>query len=190
MSRPYNGFSVKERQLGSKAQNWAKKDGIVFGTVCEMCGQEQGVVVPHAEDYDRCISDAHPMCVHCHMSLHNRFDNPSRWLWLVRMVTSSNYRSEPWWDFQAYFRAEPYFKKYPEVTPLAEEEKKHWWQHLAMEEIDLRKLPEEEQMKITHPRNPEVDEKYSLAVVGEIANSRRRKRHTPTEKNDPQLRLL
>ena len=77
--KDYNGFSAKKRQ---EVHNWLKAE-VEAGRVewpkqCEACGQDQGIIDAHHEDYDKPLEFI-GLCYTCHMMLHCRFRNPKAW---------------------------------------------------------------------------------------------------------------
>ncbi len=78
----YNGFSPEQR---NRAQAWLREQwdaGLARPSVCCACGQDQGVIDAHAEDYSEPFGPhlhQFPMCYRCHMMIHCRFRNPEAW---------------------------------------------------------------------------------------------------------------
>ena len=81
----YNGFTPSQRV---KAQNWLNKQW-ANGTLarpakCCACGQTEGLIDAHAEDYSEPFeagkTDQFHLCRKCHMHVHRRFANPQSWL--------------------------------------------------------------------------------------------------------------
>lgn len=78
----YNGFTHQQRMAGFRWLN----DEIAEGRrpeckLCESCGQDQGVIAWHSEDYSEPHGDhigAFGLCYACHMMLHCRFKSPER----------------------------------------------------------------------------------------------------------------
>jgi hypothetical protein len=81
--RPYNGFDGAQRL---RALAWAKI-GYADGTrerakLCMACGQTQGILDRHSEDYSEPFGDhigAFHLCFTCHMQIHCRFARPAVW---------------------------------------------------------------------------------------------------------------
>jgi len=51
-------------------------------TVCDTCGQREGVLDRHSEDYSEPFGDhigAYSFCFSCHMMIHCRFRNLAAW---------------------------------------------------------------------------------------------------------------
>lgn len=79
----YNGFSGAQRL---RALAWAKK-GYAAGTrsramACDACGQAEGVLDRHSEDYSEPFGPhigAYGLCYCCHMMIHCRFRAPDPW---------------------------------------------------------------------------------------------------------------
>jgi hypothetical protein len=79
----YNGFSGEQRL---RAQAWLNKEykagRLVRPSVCVACGQRQGVIDTHTEDYSFPFGphiNAHGLCYRCHLILHCRFRAPRAW---------------------------------------------------------------------------------------------------------------
>lgn len=169
MSSPYNGYSPEERQASCPVQARARKAGVLAPDPevgCEMCGRKYGYLCPHLEDYDRCVSDAHHLCVFCHMTLHCRFWRPNTWLRLVWHLTYEKGYEPPYYKHGGQYFSN--IKKRPDhdfEDRVLDEHKVHWWQYLRMEEIDFRALKaagDPHVKDITHPENPEIDLVYNL----------------------------
>jgi hypothetical protein len=68
----YNGFPPEIRLLADRKIKVAQELGLIPpATKCSVCGVEQGRIDYHAEDYSRPLRVA-PICMKCHMALHNR----------------------------------------------------------------------------------------------------------------------
>jgi hypothetical protein len=79
----YNTFSPAQRNA---AFAWLKKryaDGSrTRPTVCDACGQTEGLVEPHSEDYSEPYGDhigQFGLCYRCHMMIHCRFRARDAW---------------------------------------------------------------------------------------------------------------
>lgn len=75
----YNGFPGPMREAVGRRQAKAWKNGDQPApTTCEVCGQTEGAIHGHAEDYSR--DDVYlPICITCHLILHMRFREPLMW---------------------------------------------------------------------------------------------------------------
>lgn len=80
----YNGFPPAQR---SRALAWLKREYAagrrVRPTICDACGQTEGLVEAHSEDYSEPFGDqtgAYGFCLTCHMMLHCRARAPEAWL--------------------------------------------------------------------------------------------------------------
>lgn len=101
--KSYNGFSVAQRR---KAQVWLNRQWrsgtLTRPSVCQACGQDQGIIDAHAEDYSEPFAagktDQFHLCFKCHMMVHCRFSNPDKWRWYKAMVASG-------------IKFEPYYKR-------------------------------------------------------------------------------
>ena len=96
----YNGFTPAERNA---AQAWLNREWtagrLARPSVCLACGQDQGVIDAHAEDYSRPFTAAKlmafPLCLICHLMLHCRFGS-GRAAWdAYRRLTRLGCRYEP-----------------------------------------------------------------------------------------------
>lgn len=75
--KPYNGFSPRARRA---ALTWLKREYAAGRrtppTVCDACGQHEGVIDAHSEDYSTPFGDhigRYALCYRCHMAVHCRF---------------------------------------------------------------------------------------------------------------------
>jgi hypothetical protein len=82
--KSYNGFTPKQRM---DAFNWLKKE-MQLGSrskkpeKCDACGQMAGSLMWHSEDYSAPYGahiGEYGLCYICHMMIHCRFRNKSRW---------------------------------------------------------------------------------------------------------------
>ncbi len=80
---PYNGFTSAQRL---KALNWLKGEYSSGRrrppAVCDACGQKEGPIEAHSEDYSFPYGDhigRYGVCYRCHMMIHCRFKNPDAW---------------------------------------------------------------------------------------------------------------
>jgi hypothetical protein len=79
----YNGFSGAQRL---RALAWVRPQ-YADGTrerakICDACGQTDGVLDRHSEDYSEPFGDhigAYGLCYTCHMMVHCRFRSPKAW---------------------------------------------------------------------------------------------------------------
>ncbi|RSN38581.1 hypothetical protein DMC64_41680 [Amycolatopsis sp. WAC 04197] len=82
----YNGFSGAQRE---RVQSWLTREfaagRIERPTQCESCGQNEGVIDAHHENYDEPTSFV-GLCVICHLALHCRFRNTEGFLEYRRRV--------------------------------------------------------------------------------------------------------
>lgn len=82
--KAYNGFSPEQR---NKAQAWLNKQwkaGLLARPCqCQACGQTEGRIDAHAEDYSEPFeagkTDQYHLCYRCHMAVHCRFRNSEAW---------------------------------------------------------------------------------------------------------------
>jgi hypothetical protein len=80
MLQDYNGYSGKDRNRVAMLQRKAIYEGTLPPpTKCEICGQTDGGILYHNEDYDEAIKGAHQLCIECHLRLHARQFKPNTW---------------------------------------------------------------------------------------------------------------
>jgi hypothetical protein len=79
----YNGFSPQQRY---RALDWLKGEYRAGRrhrpTVCDACGQTEGIIEAHSEDYSEPFGDhigAFGLCYRCHMMIHCRFRSRAAW---------------------------------------------------------------------------------------------------------------
>lgn len=79
----YNGFEPVQRY---RALRWLKAETAAgrrhSPTVCDACGQSEGVIQAHSEDYSEPFGDhigAYGFCYLCHMMIHCRHHDRNRW---------------------------------------------------------------------------------------------------------------
>ena len=83
MLKTYNGFNHDQRM---RALRWLKIEYAAGRRTrpfrCDACGQDEGVIEAHSEDYSEPFGDhigQNGLCYRCHMMIHNRFKNPEAW---------------------------------------------------------------------------------------------------------------
>lgn len=86
----YNGWSPEERRATVPIQIEAFRTGrIERPTRCSICGfdkpERPSQIVLHTERYDQPLV-GFGVCRRCHSRLHERFDDPARWLRLLHRV--------------------------------------------------------------------------------------------------------
>lgn len=140
--KDYNGFSptermrsweIQKRLLQNKEISWQDKS-------CEICGGSGGLMMPHLEDYSN-PKNFYPLCVECHMKLHNRFSRPLIWIKLLCDV-KTGYIPVQWESVSAYMDEGKKFKNelledYKEINPSDLGDK--WFHKLKLEKINLNK---------------------------------------------------
>lgn len=78
--KEYNGFSGAFRAKVGRLLNKAIFEGkLKAPEKCCICGQDQGTMHYHLEDYSRPFEELREICVGCHMKLHMRFEYPNLW---------------------------------------------------------------------------------------------------------------
>lgn len=98
--KDYNGFSSAQR---NRAQRWLNtqwdKGTLRRPIVCVACGQDEGVIDAHAEDYSEPfragVTDGYHLCFPCHMMVHCRHRNEERWLEYRRIVEDGHRTTVP-----------------------------------------------------------------------------------------------
>ena len=91
--RAYNGYSERDRR---RAQAWLNRQwqsGVLARPAqCAACGQGQGIIDAHAEDYSEPFAagktDQFHLCFTCHMMVHCRFRRPDDWLYYKAVIES------------------------------------------------------------------------------------------------------
>lgn len=99
--KSYNGFSPSQRM---KALAWLK-DQYGLGarkppTICDSCGQTEGVIDAHSEDYREPFGDhigRFGLCFACHMMVHSRWHFPQRFHAYAESV-AQGHRFQPFQD--------------------------------------------------------------------------------------------
>ena len=95
----YNGYTPAQRY---KALSWFKKQ-IKEGKKpshphqCDFCGQNNGVIAWHSEDYSEPYGDhigKYGVCYVCHMMIHCRFKNKQLWLNYTQKISQS-FQTQP-----------------------------------------------------------------------------------------------
>lgn len=96
--KSYNGFTAEQR---TRAGRWLRKQWAagtcLAPTQCCACGQSEGVLDAHAEDYSEPYGPhvgQFPLCFRCHMLLHCRFRARTAWDY-YRAQVRAGWRYEP-----------------------------------------------------------------------------------------------
>lgn len=81
---PYNGYSGSQRlkALAWLKKEWAKGTRPKKPCSCDICGQTEGLLAWHSEDYSAPFGDnigRFGLCYTCHMMIHCRYKNPRAW---------------------------------------------------------------------------------------------------------------
>ena len=82
--RSYNGFSPAQRNAAQAWPNDQWRRGVLpRPSSCCACGQDEGIIDAHAENYSRPFTAEKlmrfPLCYRCHLILHCRFQHPAAW---------------------------------------------------------------------------------------------------------------
>jgi hypothetical protein len=81
--KTYNGFDHDQRMKGYRwLQGEYAAGRRARPTVCEACGQTEGPIDAHSEDYSAPFGDhigRFGLCYRCHMAMHTRQKNPKAW---------------------------------------------------------------------------------------------------------------
>ncbi|MFZ3327742.1 MAG: hypothetical protein WA231_18480 [Methylocella sp.] len=79
----YNGFSPQQRLRALKWLNAEFDAGRrTRPATCDACGQTEGAIECHSEDYSEPFGEhigRYGVCHRCHMMIHCRFKNPEAW---------------------------------------------------------------------------------------------------------------
>ncbi len=78
----YNGWNRAERSRATRWKHAAGRRGEYLPPiVCSACGQDQGRIFGHWENYDPPFSAAKdiPLCSRCHFMVHSRHRRPEQW---------------------------------------------------------------------------------------------------------------
>ena len=138
---PYNGFSPEERMKAWKVQ----KDLLSKGKIrdwkampCEICGQHNPTSMPHLENYF-VVTEFHPLCVQCHITLHSRFSYPTEWKKLLFDILNG-WKPRIWTTTQEYFvvhkRRHHQDYKPVDVATLGKE----WYYHISLDRAVADKI--------------------------------------------------
>ncbi|MCG3198579.1 MAG: hypothetical protein GHCLOJNM_03082 [bacterium] len=119
--KSYNGFSPSQRLkalawLKGEYQSGARRPPVI----CDSCGQTEGIIDAHSEDYREAFGDhigRFGLCFACHMMVHVRWSFPQRFHAYAECVASGN-RFAPFLerDFQT-FRTIFLYDALPERLP-------------------------------------------------------------------------
>ena len=98
--KDYNGFSGKQRD---RAQRWLNKewstDRLARPSECMACGQTEGIIDAHAEDYSEpfraSVTDEYHLCKRCHYMVHARSRNPKAWREYRAKIETSRLHRRP-----------------------------------------------------------------------------------------------
>jgi len=81
--KTYNGYHHSQRM---RALYWLRAEYAAGRrtppVVCDACGQTEGPITAHSEDYSEPFGDhigQYDVCYRCHMMIHCRFKNPQAW---------------------------------------------------------------------------------------------------------------
>ena len=81
--KTYNGFDHNQRMKGYRwLQGEYAAGRRARPTVCGACGQTEGPIDAHSEDYSEPFGEhigRHGLCYRCHMAIHCRLKNPEAW---------------------------------------------------------------------------------------------------------------
>lgn len=99
----YNGWTGRQREASLRRVHKLWDSGAVpKPTTCLACGQTQGAIHGHSEDYSN--DDVHiPICITCHLILHTRFQQPALWD-LYRTAVRHGFRGVPLEQSNALYR--------------------------------------------------------------------------------------
>jgi hypothetical protein len=96
--KSYNGFTPEQRM---QELYWLKEQyasgARVRPTLCDACGQTEGIIENHSEDYSQPFGDhtgSYAFCYRCHMMIHCRFKALHAWN-TYRDMVSAGYQFPP-----------------------------------------------------------------------------------------------
>jgi hypothetical protein len=94
--RDFRGWSAQGRQESYAKTRQAITDGLIPpARRCKRCGQTEGLVQYHNEDYSDPIKYLEPLCYRCHMMLHSEHLNPEAVTQYWREVFTEGKRYPP-----------------------------------------------------------------------------------------------
>lgn len=135
---PYNGFTPEERRAAFEITKAAWRDGTATPPrECEVCGQTEGRIEAHDEDYTRPL-DYYEVCYTCHMMIHCRYRDPFRWGQYLALVEAGATfrRARGWPDFrERYLEGE----LTAQVVGLGAPRKRSFAAHLPV--VNTRSVP-------------------------------------------------
>jgi hypothetical protein len=137
--KPYNGFSGEERNKTIYIQKKAIKEGkLKLKHKCCVCGQEEGLIMLHLENYFKPIDpdEVKEICVECHLKLHARFHKPMDWLRHCLNVREG-IKSPVYFSVFDYIKKNPFGKKDSDPVEFTPDPTK-WWENLSLEKLDLK----------------------------------------------------
>lgn len=71
----YKKWTGKQREASYKITKKAMKDGVIpYPTKCNRCGQTEGRIDYHSENYDDPINGLEPLCMRCHLKHHREYN--------------------------------------------------------------------------------------------------------------------
>lgn len=135
--KDYNGFSGAERNKADYIQKKAIAKGeLVVEQKCCMCGQTEGLIMRHMENYSNPLdlNAIIPMCVECHLKLHSRFSKPVMWIKHC-LAVRAGYVSTPY-DKVRFFNEKNEGETIESLGFMPDESK--WWECLSLQEQDLK----------------------------------------------------
>jgi len=75
--KSYKQWSANDRHVSYEKTKKAIREGVIPpATVCQCCGQDEGKIMYHNEDYSDPIKYLIPLCWTCHMMLHSKYRTP------------------------------------------------------------------------------------------------------------------
>lgn len=103
--KDYNGFTGNQRNKVATIIRKAINNGkIQPPQKCDICGQNEGQMHYHLEDYSKPLENLKPICVGCHMRLHIRFEYPNLWKKYLLDIRAGK-MSPPYRSSFAFFKA-------------------------------------------------------------------------------------
>lgn len=106
--KPYNGFTHSQRMASHRwLQKQYQADNRIRPSCCDVCGQTDGIIDAHSEDYSTPYGDhigKYGLCYPCHMMIHCRFSAPEAFQRYVDLLLSGKrvkaYQTRNWPRFK------------------------------------------------------------------------------------------
>ena len=105
----YNGFTATQRYDANKWLKEQQSKGlrVLYPDKCDVCGQTEGILLFHSEDYSEPYGEhigQFSLCYCCHSMIHSRFHNPIAWNKYINLIEKgrrySPFIKKDWKKFQ------------------------------------------------------------------------------------------